>query len=91
MKKPFNVDSTIENADWIKRGRLDLARVKSVKDILDFLNIEIPATKLGSETISSIMDYSWYESIPSVIKRDFSELLLSANRKEKKEKENEKL
>jgi len=84
MTKPFNVDSTLENADWIKRGALDIGKVNSIDDVLKFLNIRSSVSKLPKETIENIMTYNWYKSLPTSVRRDFSIALNEAEAKEKK-------
>jgi len=85
MAKVFNVDSTIENADWIKRGALDMGKVNSIDDVLKFLNISSSASKLPKETIENIMTYNWYKSLPTSVRQDFSTALNEAEAKEKNE------
>jgi hypothetical protein len=84
MAKVFNVDSTLENADWIKRGALDIGKVNSIDDVLKFLNISSSASKLPKETIENIMTYNWYKSLPTSVRQDFSMALNEAEAKEKK-------
>lgn len=85
MTKVFNVDSTLENADWIKRGTLDIGKVNSIDDVLKFLNIRSSASGLPKETIENIMTYNWYQSLPNSVKKDFSIALDEADRREKNE------
>lgn len=85
MAKVFNVDSTLENADWIKRGTLDIGKVNSIDDVLKFLNIRSSASKLPKETIENIMTYNWYQSLPTSVKKDFSTALDEAEVREKNE------
>jgi len=82
MAKIFNVDSTLENADWIKRGALDMGKVNDIQDVLKFLNIRSSVSKLPKETIESIKTYNWFTSLPSSIKRDFDEALNLATARE---------
>jgi len=82
--KIINVDSTIDNADWIKGGRPDIQKMTSPDDVLKFLGMaESSLDKLSENEIKEIASFSWYKSLPRHIRLSFSGALSKLAEKDK--------
>jgi hypothetical protein len=84
--KIINIDSSLDNADWIKRGKPDIQNTTSASSVLKFLGINKPLEELNENEIEEIMDYPWFAQLPRYVRLSFSQRIFEINEKTKKEK-----
>lgn len=82
--KIINVDSSVDNADWIKRGKPDIQNITNAAGILKFLGINKPLEELSKNEIEEIMDYSWFSQLPRHARLSFTQRVSEIDKKNEK-------